>query len=312
MTGRAAPATAPTVRVLLARASTALGPGSGPEARWIVAHALGRLAGELVAGLDGVVEPTAVDAVQRLVDRRLAGEPLQYVLGTWEFRTLEVHVDPRVLIPRPETEHVVAIALQELSAQARRLAPGGELVAVDLGAGSGVMALSLAAEGAAASPALEVWATDVSAGALEVLAVNLAALARRLPEAGGRVTTAQGSWFEALPRRLAGRVALVVSNPPYVSAREWEALDPEVRDHEPVGALVPGPTGLEAIETILSAARRWLAPGGSIVVELAPTQAAAVVARAQGLGYEDAAVRRDLAGRLRVFVARWPGESAGG
>jgi release factor glutamine methyltransferase len=117
---------------------------------------------------------------------------------------------------------------------------------------------------------------------------------------------AAGSWFDALPPDLAGQVRLVVSNPPYVSASEWEQLDPVVRDFEPFGALVPGPTGLEAIEVLLDGARRWLAPGGSLVVELAPGQAAHVSNRATELGYVDPEVLHDLAGRRRMLVTRRP------
>ena len=98
-----------------------------------------------------------------------------------------------------------------------------------------------------------------------------------------------------------------MANPPYVSRREWETLEPTVRDHEPLGALVPGPDGFEAIETILLEAPRWLAPGGSLVVEMAPSQAARALDRATALGYVDGAVRVDLAGRPRMLVARRPG-----
>ncbi len=97
-----------------------------------------------------------------------------------------------------------------------------------------------------------------------------------------------------------------MSNPPYVSAAEWEALDPVVREHEPVGALVPGPTGLEAIDALLDGARQWLGPGGSLVVELAPGQAVSVAGRAAALGYVEPAVLDDLAGRRRMLVTRTP------
>jgi len=295
---------APSVRVLLHRSSRAL--GSDPEARWIVAHATGMRAGDLAARRDVSVPGAVSNAVQDMVDRRLTGEPLQYVLGTWAFRTLELRVDRRALIPRPESEQVVAAALDELRAQAPRVPEGSPLVAVDLGTGSGAIALSLASEWDPRAP-LEVWATDVSPGALELVEENLADLARHHPEAARRVRVAPGSWFDALAPDLAGQVRLVVSNPPYVSASEWEELDPGVRDYEPFGALVPGPTGFEAIEVLLSGARRWLAPGGSLVVELAPGQAAQVSNRATELGYVEPEVLDDLAGRPRMLVARSPG-----
>ncbi len=300
------------VRDLLAFASDAL--DSASEARWVVAHAAGISTGALVASPDAVVEPKVWRAVQDMVDRCLAGEPLQYVLGTWAFRSLELRVDPRVLIPRPETEQVAAVALDELAFQARRVTEGAQLVVADLGAGSGAIALSLAVEfepepvpGRARNAAIEVWATDVSSRALEVLGENLTVLARDNPDAAARVRTAEGSWFDALPGALAGHVALIVSNPPYVSEAEWEVLEPVVRDHEPKAALVPGPTGLEAIECLLYGASRWLAPGGSLVVELAPGQAKTAQRRATQLGYEKPEVRDDLAGRQRILVARRPG-----
>lgn len=306
----AGPSVAPLrIREVLASVSEAL--GSGPEARWIVAHATGMRTGDLLAAPDIVVAPAVSDDVHDIVDRCLAGEPLQYVLGTWAFRALELQVDPRVLIPRPETEHVVGVALGELTAQRSRLSVGSRVVAVDLGTGSGAIALSLAGEFETAPErappgSIEVWATDESLGALEVFGLNLAALAQRSPQAAARVRVAQGSWFDALAPDLAGKVHLVVSNPPYVSESEWDALDPVVRDYEPIAALVPGRTGFEAIETLLTEAPRWLAPGGSLVVELAPAQARSTRDRADALGYEQPQVRDDLAGRPRVLVARRP------
>jgi len=316
-----APPVGQDVRSLLATSADDL--GSRAEARWVVAQALGVDAGELVARMAEAVAPAAAGAVQEMVRRRRAGEPLQYVLGSWAFRTLELAVDPRVLIPRPETEHLVDVALGELcrpvtgdrgggrgapdrGGPGRRPASRGPVV-VDLGAGSGAIALSLAVEAPALGVVPLVWATDVSAGALEVLTANVARLAASRPEAAARVHPVLGSWFDALPPELAGHVRLVVSNPPYVSEAEWAALDPEVRDHEPRGALVPGPTGLEAVDAILADARTWLDPAGSVVVELAPGQARRVLATAVALGYVDAEVRRDLAGRPRVLVARREG-----
>jgi len=303
----AAPAGSATVRSLIASATRAL--ASAAEGRWIVAHALGVTATELVTRLDDHASARLDDDVRHMVDRRRGGEPLQYVLGTWAFRTLELSVDRRVLVPRPETEQLVEVALGELRRLATRIDPGDTLVAADLGTGSGAIALSLAAEWSAGpgTPDLEVWATDVSGDALDVLGANLASLSADRADVARRVRTAPGSWFGALPARLAGRLHLVASNPPYVSAAEWESLDPEVRDHEPRAALVPGPTGFEALEEVLGDARRWLAPGGVVVLELAPAQAATALRAARAHGYVGAVTRRDLAGRRRMVVARQPG-----
>jgi len=278
--------------------------GSGAEARWMLDAAMPHLG---IAGQE--VPDDVAQELRRMVARRRAGEPLQYVLGTWAFRTLELRVDRRVLIPRPETEQVVSCALEELRSAALRPGPTRTrtrtLHAVDLGTGSGAIALSLAAEaGLDGSPPLEVWATDDSADALAVAGDNLSLLACTDPQSAGRVRLAQGSWFDALHPGLAGNLDLVVSNPPYVSAAEWQVLDPVVRDHEPREALVAGDTGREALETIVSLAPHWLAPHGSLVVELAPHQAEAVAGLAASCGFAGVEVRSDLAGRPRALVAR--------
>jgi len=272
--------------------------GDTMEARWITAHVTGAPAGELVTGAAAPVAPDAVARALDLAARRAAGEPLQYVLGSWAFRRLELHVDPRVLVPRPETEQVVEVALRELGRVPAR--PSGAAVVVDLGTGSGAIALSIAAE---APAAVEVWATDVSPDALAVAEMNHAACAAALRR-DARVVFARGSWFDALPSDLLGGVDLVVSNPPYVSAAEWEALDPVVREHEPRSALVPGPTGFEGPQAVIAGAPRWLRPGGVLVVEIGASQADAAVAAADAAGLAEAAVRPDLAGRPRALVAR--------
>jgi release factor glutamine methyltransferase len=279
---------------------------SESEANWIVAQAADIAPGSLLTVRDTPVSAATIEAARAMAERRSAGEPLQYVLGSWSFRLLEVSVDARALVPRPETEQVVEMALGELRRVARldRRRLTDPLIVVDLGTGSGVIALSLALEGVAHDD-LEIWAVDASPPALELARENLGALADRQPAVVSRVHLAEGSWFEALPDRLAGSLHLVVSNPPYVSATEWAALDPEVRDHEPRTALVPGPTGFEALDYLVHEARRWLVPGGGLVLELAPHQAVEVTAMAEGAGYLDVRVRPDMAGRPRTLVARW-------
>ena len=282
--------------------------GSAIEARWIVARAAGLDDGALLARLDDPVSTDAVNLTDEFVRRAHNGEPLQYVLGHWGFRQLEVGVDARALIPRPETEQVVGFALAELERIASDApdAPDapGPLVAADLGTGSGVIALSLAVEG---PRALEVWATDQSSDSLELFIENLNVVARNRPDLAGRVHVSWGSWFDALPDVLVGRLHVVVANPPYVSAGEWELLEPVVRDHEPLSALVSGPTGLEDLELLVRSSLPWLAPGGAVVLELAPHQADEVAALARLVGFEDVEVRADLSGRARAVVARRPG-----
>jgi release factor glutamine methyltransferase len=227
-----------------------------------------------------------------MVGRRRAGEPLQYVLGRWGFRSLDLLVDRRVLIPRPETEVVAELAVDEL----RRLG-GGErpVVAADLGTGSGALALTLAAEVRTA----EVWGTDRSVEALAVARANLAGLGRR----GARVRLNAGDWFAALPQELRGRLDLVVSNPPYVAA--GEPLPPEVADWEPHEALFGGPRGDEAALAILAEVGEWLARPGTLVLELAPTQGTTLAVAATAAGAAEVRVRPDLTGRERVLIARW-------
>jgi release factor glutamine methyltransferase len=262
--------------------------GSAREARWIVEH----------GGIEGA---------RALADRRAAGEPLQYVLGRWPFRHLELTVDPRVLVPRPETEQVVEVALAELAraATARGADTSDPPVCVDLGTGSGAIALSLALEGAGGP---EVWAGDTSADALAVARINLAALAGTEPAAADRVELVSGWWFDALPPALAGRVDLVVANPPYVGSTEYPELDPGVRQWEPRLALVAdrgrsGVDGMAAIEEIVAAAPQWLRPTGALVVEIAPAQAYAAIDVARRAGFARVTTARDLAGRLRMLVA---------
>jgi len=283
-------------RQLLADAGHRLGgpgsPSSAPvvDARRIVEEASGWDGAELHRRLDEPATERGVAHFDRMVVRRLAGEPLQYVLGRWGFRTLDLALDLRALIPRPETEQVVTEALRELD----RMGAGSARV-VDLGTGSGAIALSVAAE----REGTEVWATDVSPDALALARANLAGLGRRRAT---RVRLVEGDWFAALPSSLAGTVDLVVANPPYVAA--CEPLPAEVADWEPTGALVAGPTGLEAIAAIVAEAPGWLAPDAAAVVEIGATQAAAATDLARTAGFSDVEVRPDLAGRPRALVAR--------
>ena len=258
------------------------------ELRWIVERASGRTPAEQVAALDEPVTEREMHFLRDMVQRRAAGEPLQYVLGRWGFRTLDLLVDHRVLIPRPETEVVAGHAVDAASAVE------GTAVVVDLGTGSGAIALSVAAE---RWPHVEVWATDASADALAVARANLAGLGRR----AGVVRLLEGDWYTALPGHLRGGVHVIVSNPPYVAADE--PLPSEVADWEPSAALVPGPTGLEAVEVIVAGAREWLVPEGWLLVEIGEAQGAAAAALAVDAGFADVTVAPDLAGRDRVLVA---------
>ena len=272
--------------------------GSRAEARWLVEEVTGERWPSATPSATGDVTARARDRFEALLARRAAGEPLQYVLGRWQFRTLDLVVDRRVLIPRPETEQVVEAALTELDAVAgNRSAGAGGMVAVDLGTGSGAIALSLAAE----RPRLQVWATDVSPGALEVAAANLAGLGRWAAAAAGWPGAGGG---RLSPSTSEGRIDLVVSNPPYLSSADMTCLDSEVVEWEPRLSLEAGPTGLEALQEILAGAGRWLRPGGSLVVEISPDQSRQAAGLARDAGLKVVSVRADLTGRDRALVAR--------
>jgi release factor glutamine methyltransferase len=305
--GEATAAPGLTRRDLEAELTDAL--GARHEARFIVDEVLrGGPDAPPPGVMVGTLAPEVVASARAMAARRAGGEPLQYVFGHWPFRSLELLVDQRVLIPRPETEQVVEVALSEASRLRGAAEPGGagRLVAVDVGTGTGAVALSLATELGAAALA-EVWAVDSSADALAVAAANADAVYRR-DRALPPVALVRGDWLAALPARLRGAVDLVVSNPPYVSEEEWVALDPLVRA-EPRQALVSGrgsdgTPGLAGVETVLVQSLVWLARPGAVVVELAPHQAAAAARLARGIGYAEVRLERDLTGRLRALVAR--------
>jgi release factor glutamine methyltransferase len=275
------------------------------EARWIVLAVSGFDDAELLVEEDEIVPVLAHHRIATMIERRRAGEPLQYVLGGWSFRGIDLMVDRRVLVPRPETEVVVQVAIDELVARGARVGrsdPWGagitEYAVADLGTGSGAIALALASE----LPDAAVWATDVDDAALAVARANLSSIGT----AATRVRLVSGDWYDALPIELRGALRLVVSNPPYVTADEHAHLPSEVRDHEPYGALVSGARGVEALETLVAGAPEWLEPGGALVLELAPHQAGAGSAVARAAGLVDVTVRDDLAGRPRALVARRP------
>jgi len=249
------------------------------EAERLLMTVTGRSRGEIVVGVE--VDAPARERFLALARRRLDGEPLQYLEGVIPFGPAEIAVDPRVLIPRPETE--------ELFELAAGLAADPRLV-VDLGTGSGALAVALAMT----FPGAEVHAVDVSPDAAAVAAANAA-------RNSVAVAVHVGDLFSPLPAVLTGRVDLLVANPPYVAVDELASLPAEVREHEPLVALVGGRRGTEIIERIGAGAARWLAPGGIAVCEIGETQAVAARAAFAELG---GTVRRDLAGRPRFVVGR--------
>ncbi|MEM7276048.1 MAG: peptide chain release factor N(5)-glutamine methyltransferase [Actinomycetota bacterium] len=271
-------------------------PDAAVSARWIGRQATGADATDWAEVEQSDATERRLASFDAMVARRCDGEPLQYVLGAWGFRRLDLLVDRRVLIPRPETEMVAEAALAELDRVAATEGPAQRPVVADLGTGSGAIGLSVALE----RPGTPVWLTDASADALAVARANLAGLGT----AGGRVTLAHGDWFDALPIDLVGSLAVVVANPPYVADRN--DLEAQVADWEPLSALLADDRGLAHLFHLVDGAPGWLLGEGALVLEMAPDQVEAVAARAaERFATVDTII--DLAERPRGIVARRPG-----
>ena len=241
------------------------------------------------------------DQMRSLVQRRATHEPIAYLVGHKEFHSLKFAVSPAVLVPRPETETLVEAALESLAERAPipsgEVDPFGpapqEVRVLDLGTGSGCLAVTLAKR----NPGAQVTAVDVSPDAV--------ALAKRNAEAHGvsdRVRVVEGDLFSAVAGQ---RFDLIVSNPPYVRTEELSGLQADVRDHEPHLALDGGTDGLEIARRLIAAAPSHLTAGGELMLELDPRQMAAARESLEAAGFSHVRVRRDAAGDERVVLARW-------
>lgn len=279
-----------TWRELVDEAGVSL--GSASEARWIAEDVNERAGLTYREVTDAAPDTTLRAQFGCFVRRRIAGEPLQHVLGHWPFRTIDLLVDRRALIPRPETELVVEYVLRELQRVQR------SPLVVDLGTGSGAIACSVASE----HPEAKVVAIEKSGEAVELAISNRDRLDA---DVARRIDVRIGDWFEALPLEIRGRVDLVVSNPPYIAEHEWSGLEPVVRDFDPKAALVAGPLGTEAIANVIAGTPDVIADGGGVVVEIAPSQSVAARALARAAGARAIDVQHDFAGRDRVLIARW-------
>jgi release factor glutamine methyltransferase len=246
------------------------------DAEVLLAEATGWDRARLAARPDLEVPPAASRRFGEMVRRRLRREPVPYIVGRKGFRKIELAVDPRVLVPRPETELLVELALEE---QPRRV--------LDVGTGSGAIALAVADE----LPDCQVVATDTSAAALEVARANAERLG--LTE---RIELVEGTLPDA------GELDLVLANLPYVAELDWPSLLPEVTEWEPRAALLAGPDGLDAIRSFLSAGP----PARCVALEIGEGQAAAVAELVRQAGFGEIDVRKDLAGIDRVVVGRPP------
>jgi release factor glutamine methyltransferase len=271
-----------TIAAALAAARAKLPAG---EARLLLARVLDKTAAWLIAHDEALLDEDRLLAFASLVARRAGGEPVAYLVGHREFYGREFAVSPAVLIPRPETEMLVDLALaQEFDA-------GHKARILDLGTGSGCIAITLALE----MPAAEVSAVDVSPAALEVARGNAGRL-------GARLRLLQSHWFDGLAGE---EFDLIVGNPPYVAERDPH-LDVEDLRHEPRHALASGADGLDAIRQIIAATPRHLRPGGRLWLEHGYDQADAVRGLLAAAGLDDIQQHRDLAGIVRVSGGSLP------
>ena len=254
------------------------------DAELLLAHGLGLSRIELYTQYQRPLDDDELAACRELVRRRGLREPVAYVIGSWGFRGLDLAVDARVLVPRPETELLVDRCLELLDGVERPRV-------IDVGTGSGAIALSLKSE----RPDAEVVACDISQDALDVAAANAARLGLDVElHISDLLAQVPGDGFR-----------LVVSNPPYVSEREMADLEPEVAEHEPRLATVAGPDGFEIYRRLLPEAAGRLVDGGSLALECGGGQAPALVAELAAAGYGQAGIDPDLAGIERVVWAPW-------
>jgi release factor glutamine methyltransferase len=252
------------------------------DAEWLLAHTLSVSRSQLQASGSRELSADEERSFLACLERRARREPLAYVLGEWGFRRLTLSLDPRALVPRPETETVVERCLA-------LLADVPKPRVLDVGVGSGAIALAIADE----HPSAHVVGVDSSEAALTLAEEN-----RVRSGVDGRVTLVHGDLLEGVD----GKFDLVVSNPPYVGAEEWERLQPEIRLYEPRAALVGTAVG----EAIARDAQALLVDGGVLVLEAGDGQAGGLATTLDELGYEDVAITPDLAGRDRVVEGRHP------
>ena len=255
------------------------------DAQVLLAHVVSRDRAWLVAHAGDALAPEKWTAFMALARRRRDGEPVAYLTGTREFWGLRLHVTPDVLIPRPETETLVELALARLPADR-------DLRVLDLGTGSGAIALAIAHE----RPRAQVLATDVSSDALDVARDNASA------HGLDNVEFVRSDWYASVALRWkGGAFDLIASNPPYVAAADPHLGLGDVR-FEPERALTPGGDGLDAIRKIVAGAAERLVPGGTLAVEHGFDQSEAVRGLFEGAGFEQIAAMRDLAGTPRVVA----------
>jgi release factor glutamine methyltransferase len=257
------------------------------SAEWLLSAATGLSRVELYAFHDRPLSPEERAAFRASIERRAAGEPLQYVTGEMPFRHLVLRVEPGVFIPRPETEVLVDAVIETIKSLEDPLV-------IDLCTGSGAVATCVAYE----VPSARVVSSDVSEPAVEAARRN--ALYAGVDD---RVQVLQGSLFEPVSRELLGTVDAVVSNPPYIPTEAVRSLPEEILAYEPMAALDGGVDGLDVARVIAAEAYQWLKPGGMLAMEVDETRAQAMAAE-MAADYECIEVRKDLTGRDRIVVGK--------
>jgi release factor glutamine methyltransferase len=256
------------------------------NAELLIGHALGLKRMQLYLQFERLLPEAELEKIRPLVRRRGQREPLQHILGDMEFAGVTLRVDRRALIPRPETELLVELIGERVAA-----APPHRVL--DLGTGTGALALALAAK----FPETRVLAVDTAAEALALARENAARA-----NLDGRVELRESNWFAAIePDR---RFDVIVSNPPYLTAQEVQEAAPEVKDFEPSSALIAEDEGRADLRHIIAEAPRWLAPGGLLALETGIAQHASLLADLASAGLENAESRPDLTGRDRFLFAR--------
>ncbi|MFM7125149.1 MAG: peptide chain release factor N(5)-glutamine methyltransferase [Actinomycetes bacterium] len=265
------------------------------EARWLCEHASGLDGEEFRRSHDEFVTTAMAKQLHDMVRRRLSGEPLQYVMKRWAFRHLDVFIDQRVLIPRPETELLVEVGIAIAKDQLQHM--DRPLNIVDLGTGSGVIGLSMAHELPLGKT--QVWLTDQSSDALDVARGNVIGVGQK----GGGVRLAHGNWWNALDDSLKGAIDIALCNPPYI-AQDDDEVASDVHAWEPHSALYADDNGLADIREVISGATTWLVNNGWLVLEIGYRQGDHVRALLENAGLVNVEIRRDLAGKDRIALAQ--------
>jgi len=258
--------------------------GARLNSELLIGHALGLKRMQLYLQFERPLTEPELEKIRPLVKRRSNREPLQYITGETDFSGLKLKVDRRALIPRPETEYLIEVVAGRMTVPPVSI--------LDLGTGSGAIALALATR----YPAASVTAVDKSAEALVLAHENAAALGL-----ADRVNFIQSDWFTALPAER--RFGLIVANPPYLTETEVREAQPEVKDFEPQSALVAGENGLADLVSIIRGARPYLAAGGLLACETGIAQHTQLAPQAVASGYSRTESLRDLTGRERFLLA---------